>query len=160
MNRTEAHINTLIQSVFKDRKWQLPSILASILHEIATPADQPPKPTVAETRTAERLLKEGNNEPSLINDPDFIADLAATSSTIPVLREAITAAKDQAQKYLETIVDKLCRTLLLSTQRIQLEDIQAQVKLDAERRGEKELRDASRSLIEKINSLWRSCESP
>ena len=159
MNRTEAHTNTLIQSVFKDSKRQLQPTLASILHEIAAPADQPPKPTTAETRTAERLLKEGGNEPSLINDPDFIADLADLSSTIPVLQEAITAAKDQAQKYLGTIVDKLCRTLLLSARRIQQEDIQAQLKLDAERRSEQEVRDASRSLIEKINSLWGSCES-
>ena len=159
MNKTEAHTDTLVQSVFKDNKRQLQSTLASILHEIATPADQPPKPTAAETRTAERLLKEGGNEPSRINDPDFIADLVDLSSTIPVLQEAMTAAKNQAQKYLGTIVDKLCRTLLLSARHIQREDIQAQLKLEAEGRSEQGFRDAGRSLIQKINSLSGSCES-
>lgn len=105
------------------------------------------------------MLKEGSNEPSLINDPDFIADLEGLSSTMPVLQEAIKAAKDQAQKYLGSLVDRLCRTLLNSARRIQLDDTQAQLKLEVDRRSEQEFRDAGRSLIQKINSLSGSCDS-
>lgn len=105
------------------------------------------------------MLKEGGNEPSLINDPDFIADLEGLLTAMPVLQEAITAAKDQAQKYLGSVVEKLCRTLLASARRIQLEDTEAQLKLDAERRNEQGLRDAGRSLAQKINSLSGLCDS-
>lgn len=159
MNKTEAQLNTLVGSVFKDNKRQLQNNLASILHEIATPTDQPPKPTTAEMKSAEKMLKEGGNEPSLINDPDFIADLQGLSSTMPVLQDAIKVARDQAQKYLGNIVEKLCRTLLTSVRLIQLEDTQAQLKLEAERRSEQDLRDVSRSLIQKLNTLSELCDS-
>ena len=106
------------------------------------------------------MLREGGNEPSLINDPDFVADLEGLSSTMPILQEEIKAAKDQAQKYLGSAVDKLCRTLLTSARRIQLEDTQAQLKLEAEGRSEQDLRDVGRSLIQKMNSLSESCDSP
>lgn len=105
------------------------------------------------------MLKEGSNEPSLINDPDFIADLEGLLCTMPVLQEAIKAAKDQAQKYLGSVVDKLCRTLLNSARRIQLEDTQAQLKLEADRRSEQDFREVGRSLIQKMNSLSESCDS-
>ena len=124
------------------------------------PADEQPKPTSAETRSADKMLKEGSNEPFLINDPDFIADLETLSSTMPVLQEAIKSAKDQAQKYLGNVVDKLCRALLNSTRRIQLDDTQAQLKLEADRSSEQDIREVGRSLIQKINSLSESCGSP
>ena len=134
--------------------------LASILHEIATPSDEPPKPTQAEIRSADKMIKEGGNEPSLISDPDFIADLESLSSTMPVLQEAIKTAKDDAQKYLGNVVDKLCRALLSSTRRIQLDDTQAQLKLEADRCSEQDIREVGRSLVQKMNSLSESCDSP
>ena len=131
-----------------------------MLHEIATPADEPPKPTQAEIRSAEKMLKEGGHEPSLINDPDFIADLEGLSSTMPVLQEAIKAAKDDAQKYLGNVVDKLCRALLISTRRVQLDDTQAQLKLEVDRCSEQDIREVGRSLVQKMNSRSESCDSP
>src|SRR6266511_814561 len=127
VNRTETQITKLVRSVSKDDRRQLQNTLASILHEIVMPANETPKPTQAETQSADKMLKEGGNESSLINDPDFIADLESISSTMPILREAIMDAHDQVQKYLGNIVDKLCRTLLSSAWRIQLEDIQVQL---------------------------------
>ena len=124
------------------------------------PADDPSRPTSAETRNAEKMLKEGSNEPSLINDPDFVADLEGLSSATPVLQEVIKAAKDQAQKYLGNVVDRLSRTLLVSIRRTQLDDIQAQLKLEADRGSEQEIREVGRSLIQKVNSLSQSCNSP
>ena len=149
----------LVRSVSKDDRRQLQNTLASILHEIAMSADETPKPTQAETQNADKMLKEGGNESSLINDPDFIADFESVSSTMPVLQEIIMDAHDQVQKYLGNIVDKLCRTLLRSAWRIQLEDIQVQLKLDADRRSEQDIREVGRSLIQKINSLSESCDS-
>ena len=106
------------------------------------------------------MIKEGGNEPSLISDPDFIADLESLSSTMPVLQEAIKTAKDDAQKYLGNVVDKLCRALLSSTRRIQLDDTQAQLKLEADRCSEQDIREVGRSLVQKMNSLSESCDSP
>lgn len=124
------------------------------------PADETPKPTQAEIRNADKMLKEGGNESSLINDPNFIADLESISSTIPMFQETIMDAHDQAQKYLGNVVDKLCRTLFRYARQIQLEDIQVQLKLDADRRSEKYSREVGRSLIQKLNSLSESCDSP
>ena len=160
VNITSTQLTTLVRSVSKDNSQQLKTTLASILHEIATPADGPPKPTLAETRSADRMLREGSNEPSLINDPDFIADLESLSSTMPVLQEAIKTAKDHAQKFLGNVVDKLYRVLLDSTRRIQLDDTKAQLKLEADRCSEQEIREVGHSLIQKINSLSESCDSP
>ena len=160
INITETQLATLVRSVFKDSRRQLQTTLASILHEIATPADEPPKPTSVETRSADKMLREGGNEPSLINDPDFIADLEGFSSTMPILQEATETAKDQAQKYLGNGVDKLCRALLSSTRRIQLDDTRAQLKLEADRCSEQDIREVGRSLIQKMNSLSESCDSP
>ena len=106
------------------------------------------------------MLKEGGNESSLINDPNFIADLEGLSSTVPMLQEAMKATKDQAQKYLGNVVDKLCRALLNSARRIQLDDTQAQLKTEADRCSEQEIREVARSLIKKINSQSDSCDSP
>jgi len=159
VNMTETQMTKLVRSVFKDDRRQLQNTLASILHEIAKPADETSKPTQAETQSADKMLKEGGNESSLINDPDFIADLESVSSTMPVLQETIMDARDQVQKYLGSVVDKLCRTLLRSAWRIQLEDIQAQLKLDADRRGEQDIREVGRFLIQKLNSLSESCDS-
>ncbi|KAF8549818.1 hypothetical protein OG21DRAFT_542691 [Imleria badia] len=156
---TETQLAALVRSVFKDTKRQLQTILATILHETATPADVPPKPTSAETKSAEKMLRDGGNEPSLINDPAFIADLESLSSTIPLLQDAIKVAKDQAQKYLGNVVDRLCRTLLNSARRIQLDDIQVQLKHEADRRSEHDSREVGRSLIQKMNSLSESCDS-
>jgi len=156
---TETQVSKLVQSVSKDDRRQLQHTLASILHEIAMPADETRKPTQAETQRADKMLKEGGNESSLINDPDFIADLESLSSTMPVLQETIMDAYDQVQNYLGNIVDKLCRTLLSSASRIQLEDIQVQLKLDVDRRSEQDIREIGRSLIQKINSLSESCDS-
>jgi uncharacterized protein YciW len=138
----------------------LQTTLASILHEIAMPADEPPKPTQPEIRSADKMIKEGGNEPSLIIDPDFIGDLESLSSTMPVLQEAIKTAKDHAQKYLGNVVDKLCRALLSSTRRIQLDDTLAQLKVEADRCSEQEIREVERSLVQKINSLSESCDTP
>ncbi|KAF8340910.1 hypothetical protein F5887DRAFT_1062589 [Amanita rubescens] len=161
INMTEAQITKLIRSVSKDDRRHLQNTLASILHEIAMPADETPKPTQAEIRNADKMLKDGVNESSLINDPNFIADLESISLAIPsMFQETIMDAHDQAQKYLESVVDKLCRTLFRSARYIQLEDIQAQLKLDADRRNEQDSRAAGRSLIQKLNSLSESCDSP
>ena len=160
VNITEPQLTTLVRTVFKDNRRRLQTTLASILHEIATPADEPPKPTSAEIRSADNILKEAYNEPSLINDPDFIVNLESLSSTVSVLQEAILIAKDQAQKYLGNVVDKLCRAVLDSTRRIQLDDTQAQLKLEADRCSEQNIHEAGRSLIQKINSLSQSCDSP
>ena len=157
---TEAQITKLIRSVSKDDRRHLQNTLASILREIAMPADETPKPTQAEIRNADKMLKEGGNESSLINDPNFIADLESISSTIPMFQETIMDAHDQAQKYLGNVVDKLCRTLFRYARQIQLEDIQVQLKLDADRRSEKYSREVGRSLIQKLNSLSESCDSP
>ena len=156
---TETQTATLVESICKDNKKQLQTTLAAILREIAMPGDEPPKPTSAEKQRAEKMLKEGGDEPSLINDSDFIADLEGLFATMPLLQETIKAAKDQAQKYLETVVDRLCRTLITSTRRIQLDDIQTQLKLEAERRSEQDVREVGHSLIQKINSLSESCDS-
>jgi hypothetical protein len=134
--------------------------LAFILHEIATPADEPPKPTLAEIRSADWMLREGGNEPSLISDPDFIADLESLSSTMPVLQEAIKTAKDHAQKFLGNVVDKLCGVLLYSTRCIQLDDTLTQLKFEADRNSEQDIREVGHSLIQKMNSLSESCDSP
>ncbi|KAF8549816.1 hypothetical protein OG21DRAFT_1447416 [Imleria badia] len=161
-NITETQLTTLAQSVYNDNKRQLQITLATILHEIETPADQPPKPTSVEMRSADKMLRDGGNETSLINDTDFVADLEDLSSTMPVLQEAIKVAKDQAQKYLGKVVDKLCRTLLDSARRIQLDDVKAQLKLEADRCSEQDIREMGRSLIQKMNSLSdsESCDSP
>ena len=160
INLTETQRTALVRSVFKDIRRQLQAALATILHETASPADQPPKPTPAETKAAEKMLKDGANEPSLINDPAFIADLEnLLSTTMPLLQDAIKTAKDQAQKYLGNVVDRLCRTLISSARRIQLEDIQAQLKQEAVRRSEQDIREVGRSLIHKMNSLSQSCDS-
>ena len=156
---TETQTTTLIESICKDNKRQLQTILAAILHEIATPGDEPPKPTSAEKLRAEKMLKDGGNEPSLISDSDFIADLEGLFATMPLLQEIIKAAKDQAQKYLGSVVDRLCRALITSTRSTQLDDIQAQLKLEAERRSEQDVREVGHSLIQKINSLSESCDS-
>ncbi len=156
---SETQVTKLVQSVSKDDRRQLQNTLASILHEIAKPAVGTPKPTQAETQRADKMLKEGNNESSLIDDPVFIADLENVSSTMPMLQKTIVDAHDQAQKYLGNVVDTLCRTLLGSACRIQLEDIQVQLKLDADRRSEQDIREVRRSLIQKLNSLSESCDS-
>ena len=156
---TETQKTTLVQSVCKDNKKQLQTTLTAILHEIATPGDEPPKPTSAERLRAEKMLKEGGNEPSLVSDSDFIADLEGLFATMPLLQETIKATKDQAQKYLGSIVDRLCRTLISSIRRIQLDDIQTQLKLEAERRNEQDVREVGRSLIQKINTLSELCDS-
>jgi uncharacterized protein YciW len=124
------------------------------------PADKPPKPTSAEIRSADKMLKEGGNEPTLVNDPDFIGDLESLSSAMPVLQEAIKTAKDQAQKSLGNTVDKLCRALLSSTHRIQLDDTHAQLKLEADRCSEQDIREVGHTLVQKIKSLSESCGSP
>ena len=67
-----------------------------------------------ETRNADKMLKEDSNKLFLINDPDFVADLERLSFSMPVLQEALKAAKDQAQKYLGNVVDRLSQTLLMS----------------------------------------------
>ena len=157
---TDAQKTKLIRSVSKDDRRHLQNTLAAILHEIAMPADETLKPTQAEVRNADKMLKDGGNESSLINDPNFIADLGSTSSSIPMFQEMILDASNQAQKYLGSIVDKLCRTLFRSARLIQLENIQAQLKFDADRCNEKESREVGRSLIQKLNSLSKSCDSP
>ena len=157
---TETQRTKLIRSVSKDDRRRLQNTLASILHEIAMPADETSKPTQAETQSADKMLKEGGNESSLINDLDFIADLESVSSTMPMLQEKIMDVHDQVQKYLKDIVDKLCRTLFGSARRIQLEDIQVQLKLYGERGSEQDIREVGRSLIQKLNSLSESCDSP
>ena len=157
---TETQKTTLVQLVCKDNKKQLQPTLAAILHEIAMPGDEPSKPTPTERLRAEKMLKDGGNEPSLISDPDFIADLEGLFSTMPLLGETIRAAKDQAQKYLGSVVNRLCGTLINSVRRIQLEDSQAQLKLKAGRRGERAAREVGRSLVQKVNSLSESCDSP
>jgi 3-methyladenine DNA glycosylase AlkC len=159
INMTENQTAKLIQSVSKEDRRQLQNTLASILHDIAMPEDQSLKPTQAETQSADKMLKEGGNESSLVNDPDFIADFENVLSTMPILREIIMNAHHQVQKYLENIVEKLCRTLLSSARYIQLEDMQVQLKLDADRRREQAIREVGRSLIQKINFLSESCES-
>ena len=158
INMTETQMAKLVRSISKDDR-QLQIILASILHEIAMPADGTPKPTQAEAQRADIMLKEGRNESSLINDPDFIAHLESVSSSMPMLRKTIMDAHDRVQKFLGNIVDKLCRTLLNSARRIQREDVQVQLKLDADRRSEQDIREAGRSLIRKINSLTESSDS-
>jgi hypothetical protein len=158
-NLNESQITKLVRLVAKDERGQLQNTLASILHEIAMPADKTPKPTQAETQSANKLLKEGSNESSLINDPDFIADLGSVLSTIPMLRAAIMNARDQIQKYLGSIVDKLCRTLLGSAHRILHEDIQVQLKLEADRCSEQDTRGVGLSFIQKVNSLSQSSDS-
>lgn len=160
INMTKTQITKLVRSVSKDNRRQLQNTLATILREIAMPADETPKPTQVETKSADKMLKEGSNESSLINDPDFIADLESVSSTMPMLQETIMDVHDQVQKYLGNIVDKLCRTLLSSARRIQLEDIKVQLKLDADRRSEQDICEVRRSLIQKLNSLSESCDSP
>jgi hypothetical protein len=70
---TETQITKLVRSVSKDDRRLLQNTLASILHEIAMLADETPKPTQAERQSADKILKEGGNESSLINDPDFIS---------------------------------------------------------------------------------------
>ncbi len=157
---TEAQTTKLIRSVSKDDRRHLQNTLASILHEIAMPADESFKPTQAEIRNADKMLKEGGNESSLINDPNFIADLESIPSIVPMFQETIKDAHDQAQKYLESVVDKLCRILFRSARHIQLGDIQMQLKLDADRRSEQDCREVGRSLIQKLNFLSESCDSP
>jgi hypothetical protein len=159
ISMTETQIAKLVRSVSKDHRRQVQNTLASILHEIAMPADETPKATQAETQCADKMLKEGANESSLISDPDFIADLESVSSTMPMLQETIMDAHDQVQKYLGNMVDKLCQTLLRSAWRIQLEDIRVQLKLDADRRSEQDIREVGRSLIQNLNSLSESCDS-
>jgi hypothetical protein len=159
INMNETQITKLVRSVAKDDRRQLQNTLASILHEIAMPADKTAKPTQAENQSADKLLKEGGNESSLINDPDFIADLETVSSTMPMLQATIMEARDQTQKYLGSIVDKLCRTLLSSAHRIQQEDIHVQLNLEADRRSEQGIREVGLSLIQKVNSLSESCNS-
>lgn len=156
---TKAQVTKLVRSVSKDEKKQLQNTLASILHEIAMPADETPKPTQAEIESADKMLKEGGNESSLINDPDFMADLENVSSTMPMLRETIMDVRGQVQRYLGNIVDKLCRTLLSSARRIQSEDIRAQLQFEADRRSEQGIREVTRTLIKKLNSLSESCDS-
>jgi len=160
INMTETQITKLVRSVFKDDRWQLQGTLASILHEIAMPADEKTKPTQAETQSADKMIKEGNNESSLINDPDFITDLGSISSIMPMLQKTIMDAHDQVQKYLEKIVDKLCRTLFGFAWRIQMEDIRLQLKLDVDRRSEQDIHEVGRSLIQKVNSLSELSDSP
>ena len=160
VNMTETQLATLVGSVSKDNRRRLQTNLASIIHEIATPMGEPPKPTSAEIRSADKMLKEGGNESSLINDSDFIADLESHSSTMPVLQEAIKTAKDHAQKYLGNVVDKLCCVLLNSARHIQLDDIQAQLEREADRCSEQDIREVGRSVIQKMNSLSKSCDSP
>ena len=159
INMTETQITKLVRSVSKDDRRQLQNTLSSIIHEIAVPADEIRKPTQAEIQRAEMMLKEGGNEFNLINDPDFIADLESVSSTMPMLQETIMDAHHQVQKYLGNIVDKLCRTLLNSARRIQLDDIQVQLKLDVDRRIEQGIREVGRSFVQKLNSLSELCDS-
>ena len=155
----ESQKTKLVRSVVKDERRQSQNTLASILHEIAIPAAKTPMATQAEIESADKLLKEGGKESSLINDPDFIADLEIISSTIPMLRTTIMEARDQAQKYLRSIVDRLCRSIVSSAHRIQHEDIQAQLKLEADRRSEQATRQVGCSLIHKVNSLSQSSDS-
>jgi len=159
INMNEAQMIKLVRSVAKDDRRQLQNTLASILHEIAMPTDKNAKPTQAETQSADKLLKEGGNESSLINDPDFMADLEVVLSNVPMLQSTILEARDQVQKYFGSLVDKLCRTLLNSAYRIQEEDIQVQLKLEADRRIEQDTREVGRSLIQQVNSLSESCDS-
>ena len=159
---TEPQLRKLIQSVSADNRRQLENTLSSILQENAKSAETP-KLLGTDTRNAAiKMLKEGDNESSRINDPDFINDLERVSSTIPMLREMLKVAHDQAQKSLGSAADKLCRTLLSSARRIQREDIQQGLKLDADRRNEQGIREMARerSLIQKINSASESCDSP
>lgn len=155
----ESQMTKLVRSVVNDERRQLQNTVASILHEAAVAANKTPKPTRAEMESADKLLKEGGKELSHINDPDFIADLEIVSSNIPMLRATIMNARDQAQKYLGSIIDKLCRTLLGSAHRIQHEDIQSPLKLEADQRREQAARQVARSLIQKVNSLSQSASS-
>src|SRR5260221_1619284 len=61
-NMTKTQITKLVRSVSKDERRQLQNTLASILHEIAMPADKTLKPTQAEMQSADKMLREGSNE--------------------------------------------------------------------------------------------------
>ena len=123
------------------------------------PEDKAPKPTQAEIQSADKMLKEGGNESSLINDTDFIADLESVSSTMPMLQETIMDAHGQVQRYLGSIVDKICRNLPGYARRIQLDDIRGQLQLEVDRRNEQDIREVARSLIKQINSRSELCDS-
>ena len=56
INMTEAQLTKLIRSVSKDERRHLQNILAYILHEIAKPANETPKPTQAETRRCSKKV--------------------------------------------------------------------------------------------------------
>ncbi|KIK76912.1 hypothetical protein PAXRUDRAFT_28892 [Paxillus rubicundulus Ve08.2h10] len=106
------------------RKLKEKSVLASILHEVSLPvkASLPSKPTSVEIRNAEKLLRDGSNESAHLTDEDFISDLENISRTVPTLGEALTAAKDMAPKHLGAIVEKVYKSLLKTTHRVQRED--------------------------------------
>ncbi|KAF9228234.1 hypothetical protein BS17DRAFT_850512 [Gyrodon lividus] len=152
---TEVQLAALVQSAMEESKRHFRSTLASVLREISVPAEEslPSKPTSADTRNAEEMLKDGCKKSALISDEDFISDLEYISGTIPTLREAVTAAKDMAQKYLDDIVEKLCKNLLKVARRVQIEDCRSQAKAEADHRNEQEIRNLSISLIQKINLL-------
>jgi hypothetical protein len=82
---TEAQLTVVVLSVFRDTKRTLHSTLASTLNAIATSTERSARPTQAETARAEKMLKDGGREPSLIGDADFVADLETLSCKIVAL---------------------------------------------------------------------------
>ncbi|KIJ12353.1 hypothetical protein PAXINDRAFT_14830 [Paxillus involutus ATCC 200175] len=161
-NLTQLQLTALVCPALKESKKNFQSALASILHEISVPveASLPSKPTSVETRNAEKLLRDGSNESALLTDEDFISDLENISRTVPTLGEAVTDAKDMAQKHLGAIVEKVYKNLLKTTRRIQREDHRSQAKVEADRRNDQDIRDLSASLIRNINLLSQSSTSP
>ena len=132
---TETQLTTLVRSVSKHNRQQLQTNIATILHGIAMPEDDLPRPTSAETRNADKMLKEDSNELSLINDPNFVADLERLRCG--------QAVSDPPYVYPSHTTS----------------DIQAQLKLEADRSSGQDIREAGHSLIQKVNSLAQSWNS-
>ncbi|KAG9308118.1 hypothetical protein JVU11DRAFT_12470 [Chiua virens] len=156
--KSGSQLTRLTHSVLNDGNKKFHSTLATIHHEIAMQANPSTKSTVIDRRSIWEILRESRNEVSLASDPDFTADLEHLKSTMPALQDAIAAARDQAQEYLESIVDKICRVLFDSLPCIQQEGMQEQPNFEVDYPMKQDL-CVGRSLILMVNSQSQLCGS-
>ncbi|KIJ61761.1 hypothetical protein HYDPIDRAFT_115585 [Hydnomerulius pinastri MD-312] len=156
-NSNQVQLLLLAESILQNPKRQSQTILTSILRELREVApvqdNIPPKSASASaySRDAEKLLKEAYTECSLISDADYISDLENLSRAIPIVREAVDAAKKMAQNYLGNLAEKLSKKLLKMARRIQQEDAETQLKLAVDGRSDQVIRELGVSLIQRIN---------
>ncbi|KAH7882014.1 hypothetical protein F5I97DRAFT_1939518 [Phlebopus sp. FC_14] len=149
--------SALIDAVLHDDLKQAKNTLIGIVREVA-PLTERYSWTLApwETRYAEKLIKEADEEFLRSSDEAFVSELDHISDRLPVLLEAVGAVKESLKAHFESVAQRLSRKLTHVALRIQEEDCSKQIQMDAATRSERVLYDLANSLVRKINASSNS----